>query len=64
MSVESSPTVRIAERYSLRERLAVGGMGEVHLATDDRLGRLVAVKVLAAGFADSPTSSSASAARR
>jgi serine/threonine-protein kinase len=54
MSVESSPTVRIAERYSLRERLAVGGMGEVHLATDDRLGRLVAVKVLAAGFADSP----------
>jgi serine/threonine-protein kinase len=54
MSVESSPTVRIAERYSLRERLAVGGMGEVHLATDDRLGRLVAVKVLGAGFADSP----------
>ncbi|MGO4664197.1 Stk1 family PASTA domain-containing Ser/Thr kinase [Terrabacter sp. 2TAF16] len=54
MSVESSPTVRIAERYSLRERIAVGGMGEVHLATDDRLGRLVAVKVLAAGFADSP----------
>jgi serine/threonine-protein kinase len=54
MSVESSPTVRIAERYSQRERIAVGGMGEVHLATDDRLGRLVAVKVLAAGFADSP----------
>src|SRR4051812_24874932 len=54
MSVESTPIVRIAERYSLRERIAVGGMGEVHLATDDRLGRLVAVKVLAAVYADSP----------
>ena len=54
MSVDSSAAVRLAQRYTLRERIAVGGMGEVHLATDDRLGRVVAVKVLAPGFSDSP----------
>jgi serine/threonine-protein kinase len=56
MSVDSSAAVRLAERYTLRERIAVGGMGEVHLATDDRLGRVVAVKVLAPGFSDYPDS--------
>lgn len=54
MSVDSSPTARIAQRYSLGERIAAGGMGEVYLATDDRLGRQVAVKVLSPAFADSP----------
>ncbi|GGN04323.1 hypothetical protein GCM10009721_34640 [Terrabacter tumescens] len=54
MSVDSTPTVRIAQRYSLGERIAVGGMGEVHLATDERLGRQVAVKVLSPAFAESP----------
>ncbi|GAA2488466.1 Stk1 family PASTA domain-containing Ser/Thr kinase [Terrabacter carboxydivorans] len=54
MSVDSTPTARIAQRYSLGERIAVGGMGEVYLATDDRLGRQVAVKVLSPAFADSP----------
>ena len=54
MSVDSTAAVRLAQRYTLRERIAVGGMGEVHLATDDRLGRVVAVKVLAPGFSDSP----------
>ncbi|WP_374968503.1 protein kinase [Terrabacter sp. BE26] len=54
MSVDSSPSVRLAQRYLLLERIAVGGMGEVHLATDERLGRRVAVKVLAPVYADSP----------
>jgi serine/threonine-protein kinase len=56
MSVDSSAAVRLAERYTLRERIAVGGMGEVHLATDDRLGRVVAVKVLAPAVAHYPES--------
>jgi len=54
MSVDSTPTLRIAQRYTLGERIAVGGMGEVYLATDDRLGRRVAVKVLSPAFAESP----------
>jgi len=54
MSVDSSPAVRIAQRYLLGERIAVGGMGEVYLATDERLGRQVAVKVLSPAFAESP----------
>ncbi|WP_321573370.1 serine/threonine-protein kinase, partial [Georgenia subflava] len=33
-------------RYELTERIAVGGMGEVWRATDRRLGRTVAAKVL------------------
>ncbi|MER7073814.1 protein kinase [Terrabacter sp. NPDC000476] len=54
MSVPPSPVVRLAQRYLLRERIAVGGMGEVHLATDERLARPVAVKVLGPRFADDP----------
>ena len=37
---------RLGERYVLRERLAVGGMGEVWAAVDEVLNRPVAVKVL------------------
>ena len=36
----------LADRYRLARRIAVGGMGEVWEATDSRLDRAVAVKVL------------------
>nr|WP_231641528.1 serine/threonine-protein kinase [Nocardia sp. NRRL S-836] len=38
----------LADRYRLTRRIAVGGMGEVWEAADDRLDRRVAVKVLKA----------------
>ncbi len=43
-----------AHRYRLEERIATGGMGVVWRATDTRLNRSVAVKVLKHEFADDP----------
>ncbi len=45
----------IAGRYRLEGRLGFGGMSTVHLATDMRLERPVAVKLLAEHLAEDPT---------
>lgn len=48
------PTVggSMGGRYTLTERIAAGGMGEVWQAKDDILGRSVALKVLKSGLTD------------
>lgn len=45
----------LSERYRLDERIASGGMGSVYAATDERLQRKVAVKLLKEGLAEDPT---------
>jgi serine/threonine protein kinase len=40
--------------YEITSHLGSGGMGEVYQATDSKLGRSVAIKLLPAAFASDP----------
>jgi serine/threonine protein kinase len=54
--VEDDSLVLVAERYRLQASIGRGGMGEVWQATDEVLGRTVAVKLLLGDEADSASS--------
>ncbi|MDQ1513102.1 MAG: eukaryotic-like serine/threonine-protein kinase [Microbacteriaceae bacterium] len=45
----------LAGRYRVEQRIGRGGMAEVHLGTDTRLGRRVAIKLLRSSLANDPT---------
>ena len=49
MSLEPGQTL---QHYQIVDQIGAGGMGEVWRATDDRLDREVAIKVLPPGFAE------------
>jgi serine/threonine-protein kinase len=44
----------LGDRYTIEERIAVGGMGTVYRARDTRLSRTVALKLLKEGLAHDP----------
>ena len=46
--------ITLGGRYTLTERIAIGGMGEVWKARDKVLGRIVAVKILKEEYTGDP----------
>ena len=50
----AQPTVNKIGKYDVVDVLGKGGMGVVYKATDPRIGRLVAIKMMTGGFADNP----------
>jgi predicted Ser/Thr protein kinase len=51
---ELPPELRDHPRYRIVRKLGQGGMGAVYLAEHKMMERVVAIKVIAAGFVDSP----------
>ena len=51
---ETKTTITKIGKYDVIDVLGEGGMGIVYRAVDNRIGRLVAIKMMTGGFADNP----------